>query len=65
MPKPISKEEKIEKRRFRAATAAHIASALVRTFGEDDPNAKRIAWIAVNVADAVIQRLDETDPFKD
>lgn len=56
-----SEARAVERRRQRVAGAFHLASALVRTYNESDPDVTMIAWHAVRLADAVLERLEETE----
>lgn len=56
-----NKQSEAERRRFRAAGAFHIASALVRTFGEDSPRIEKIVIRSVKITDAILDALDATE----
>lgn len=56
-----SKQTEAERRRFRAAGAFHIASALIRTFGEDSPSIEKIVIRSVKITDAILNALDATE----
>lgn len=56
-----NRERAIERRRQRAAGAFHLASALVRTYGESHPDISKVSFHAVRLADAILDRLEETE----
>lgn len=56
-----TKQSEVERRRFRAAGAFHIASALVRTFGEDHPSIEKITIRSIKIADSILDALDATE----
>jgi len=62
MAKPQPSEEK---RRFRAAIAAHATAALVMNRRDDGASVQEIARTAVKLADAVMMHLEATDPYKE
>jgi len=59
----VAKQQADELRRQRTWVAAQIASALIRTFGEDDPSDSAISQRAVRITDALLARLAATDPY--
>lgn len=52
---------RIERRRQLTAGAFHIGSALVRTYGESDPDVSKISFHAVRLARAILNEIDRTE----
>lgn len=54
-------EKRAERKRLRTWMAAQIAGALIRTWGEADPNSRRLAFHSVSITDAILDHLEETE----